>query len=96
MGDNVKSTSKTFTKNDGSSSSGRGNTCSRFCYLVLFESLEESVRNDLKILLDIPEEEPRNDEPLDNELVPSQTFSEHFQSQSLETLMKCKHCDYLS
>ena len=82
MDSNMKSTSKQFTKPDSSSASGRGNTLSRFCCLILLSSLPETTKNNVQETLgenvdDNIEEVEDQDE---TEYVCSQTYPEFFQS----------------
>ena len=101
MDDTMKSTSKTFTKGDSMSSSGRGNTCSKFCCLILINSLSLEAKHLLKETLkleNIPEDEVElpTEELDENEYMSSQTFPGYSQSQGHDILQKCQFCDFLT
>ena len=90
----MKSTSKQFTKPNSLSSTGRGNTLLRFCFLVLVSSLPEATKKLVEETLNDDVEDALQDVEDSEELdcVSSQTFPEFSQSQGQNVLRKCLLC----
>ena len=99
----VKSGTKTFTKLTASSSVGSSNTSAGYCILINIKFFSYEARARILSILNKEEfnqnDDLETDESLntdDCDLVPSQDFPSLFQSQTLETLMHCLFCEYLT
>ena len=96
----VKSGTQAFTKLTASSSVGQGNTSAGYCMLINIHHLDVEARQKLLEVLgkedleaaDNLHENTCNDE----DLLPSQDFPNHYQSQTSETLLHCTLCEFLS
>ena len=96
----VKSGTQAFTKLTASSSVGQGNTAAGYCMLINIQHLKVEARQKLLEVLgkeDLEAAEDVHDNTCnDGDLLPSQDFPNHFQSQTSETLLHCTLCEYLS
>ena len=96
----VKSGTQAFTKLTASSSVGQGNTAAGYCMLINIQHLKVEARQKLLEVLgkeDLEASEDVHENTCnDGDLLPSQDFPNHFQSQTSETLLHCTLCEYLS
>ena len=96
----VKSGTQAFTKLTASSSVGQGNTAAGYCMLINIQHLKvEACQKLLEVLgkEDLEASEDVHENTCnDGDLLSSQDFPNHFQSQTSETLLHCTLCEYLS
>ena len=96
----IKSGTQAFTKLTASSSVGQGNTAAGYCMLINIQHLEVEARQKLLEVLgkeDLEAAENLHEDTYnDEDLLPSQDFPNHYQSQTSETPLHCTLCEYLS
>ena len=98
----MKSGTQAFTKLTASSNVGQANTAAAagYCMLINIRHLTSEARIKILEVLgkeDLPHAGAIVDEEEDNcDLLASQDFPNHFQSQTAETLLHCTLCEYMS
>ena len=96
----VKSGTQAFTKLTASSNVGQANTAAGYCMLINIQHLSSEARIKILEVLgkeDLPHDGTLIDEEEDDcDLLASQDFPNHFQSQTAETFLHCTLCEYMT
>ena len=101
----VKCATKTFTKMSAISNVGASNTGAGYCMLIDIRELNSEAKSKILNVLGKTDDQdetenvllqPATEEVEEAELLPSQDFPNCFQSQTLDTLLHCNICQFMT